>query len=280
MSEDKVVILGGRGMLGSDLALASQQAGVEATVLDLPEFDITDEQQLRDAVEGAGAIVNCAAYTNVEGAESEAELAYKINAEAAGRLGVLAKAADVWVLHVSTDFVFDGAKDGPYVEDDVTCPINTYGASKLAGEKLLIESGCRCCIIRLEWTYGIGGNNFVTKLVSAAKQGGQRKVVDDQIGSPTATTEAAKAILKLLRKRPEGVFHFASSGYVSRYEMARFVFEKLGMAVDLESCKSSDYVSAAKRPLNSCFDCGKIEALLGEPIGPWQGPLEGFLRRL
>ena len=225
-------------------------------------------------------MVNCAAYTDVDGAESEHDLAYAVNAAAVGRLGNIARNTGKWVLHISTDFVFDGKSDRPYVETDTPNPINTYGASKLAGEQFLVESGCRHCIMRLEWTYGLGGNNFVTKLIKRAKANKKLKVVDDQIGSPTATTEVAKVICKLLQKKPEGLFHFASAGYVSRFEMAKFVFDKLGMSVDLSSCKSANLPSAAARPLNSRFDCSKIKALLDEPIKPWQEPLERFLRQL
>ncbi|MCK4753147.1 MAG: dTDP-4-dehydrorhamnose reductase [Planctomycetes bacterium] len=280
MADERVVILGGKGMLGSDLVGVCRARGFETVVFDLPEFDITNEQQLKDAVKDVGVIINCAAYTNVDGAESESELAQKVNAEAVGRLGALAAESGAWVLHVSTDFVFDGESDSPYVEADSPNPVSAYGASKLAGERLLIESGCGCCIIRVEWTYGLGGNNFVAKLVSLAKQGKALKVIDDQIGSPTATTEVAKVIVKLLEMRVEGMFHFASFGYVSRFEMAKFIFDKLDIPVELSSCKSSEYVTAAKRPLNSCFDCSKIVGLLGEPIKPWQEPLEEFLRQL
>jgi len=280
MAEEKIAILGGKGMLGSDLALACHQEGIKITVLDLPEFDITNEQQLSCVLDGVKAIINCAAYTNVEKAESQADLAYKVNAEAVGKLGSLAKKAGIWVLHISTDFVFDGKSDKPYVETDTPNPINTYGKSKLAGEQLLIESGCRNCIMRVQWTYGTNGNNFVTKLVSSAKQGRKLKIVNDQIGSPTATTEVAKAICDLLQKKPEGLFHFASEGYISRFEMAKFIFDKLGTEVDLNSCKTSDYPSAAERPLNSRFDCSKIKALLGKPIESWQNPLEVFLKLL
>ncbi len=267
-------------MLGSDLAAACKENKINTTVLDLPEFDITNEQHVNKAVEGTTAIINCAAYTNVEKAESESELATKVNGEAVGSLGVIAKDAGVWVGHISTDFVFDGKSEVPYVETDEPNPINTYGKSKLAGEKLLVESGCRYCIMRAEWTYGKAGNNFVAKLISAAKQGKELRVVDDQRGSPTATTEVAKAILSLLKRKPEGLFHFASAGYVSRFEMAKFVFDKLNMSVNLSSCKTSDYKCAAARPLNSQFDCSKISALLDEPIECWQGPLERFLRQL
>jgi dTDP-4-dehydrorhamnose reductase len=280
MAEDKVAILGGRGMLGTDLTRQCLNQGINFEVFDLPDFDITNHQQLSHIVRQAPLVVNCAAYTDVDGAESQADLAYQVNSEAVGHLGALAKDADIWVLHVSTDFVFDGKSDKPYVETDPPNPINKYGASKLAGERLLVESGCRNCIIRVEWTYGSGGNNFVTKLVKRAKENRKLTVVDDQIGSPTATTEVAKVICGLMQKKTEGIFHFANEGYVSRFEMAKFIFDKLNMSVDLSSYKTSDYASVAARPLNSRFDCSKIKALLNEPIEPWQQPLERFLKQL
>ena len=208
MAKDSVAILGGKGMLGTDLASVCNRQGFDVKVFDLPEFDITDSQQLKQAVDAAGLIVNCAAYTNVDGAESETELAYQVNAEAVGRLGAIAKESDKWVLHISTDFVFDGRLDRPYVETDPANPINTYGRTKLAGEQLLSDSGCKHCIIRVEWTYGSAGNNFVTKLIQRAKDTKILKVVDDQFGSPTATTEVAKVICKLLAKNARGHISF------------------------------------------------------------------------
>ncbi len=279
-NDTRIAILGGRGMLGTDLASVCEQQGFGVNVFDLPEFDITDPQQLQEALNTAQIVVNCAAYTDVEGAESEAELAYQVNGAAVGRLGAMARDADKWVLHVSTDFVFDGRLNRPYVETDHPNPISTYGKSKLAGEQLLARSGCRHCVIRVEWTYGSAGNNFVTKLIQRAKDAQTLKVVDDQIGSPTATTEVARIICKLLRQRPEGTFHFASDGYVSRHKMAEFIFDKLATDVNLLPCKTSDYVTPAARPLNSRFDCSKIKALLDESIEPWQVPLERFLRQL
>jgi dTDP-4-dehydrorhamnose reductase len=280
MPEPLIAILGGRGMLGTDLARSCRNRGFNIEVFDLPDFDITNTDQLATALSKAEIIINCAAYTNVDKAESETESAYKINAEAVGNLGRLAKKTGKWVLHISTDFVFDGQKDSPYFETDATNPINAYGKSKLAGEELLIQSGCRNCIIRIEWTYGAAGNNFVSKLISRSKQQNTIKVVDDQIGSPTATTEVARMICELLAKRPEGLFHFAADGYVSRFDMAKFIFDNLNISLDLQPCKSSDFVSPAQRPLNSRFDCGKIRSLLGEDIEPWQRSLKKFLENL
>ena len=279
-TDTRIVILGGRGMLGSDLTIGCRQQGYEPIVLDLPQFDITHAEHLEQAVRDAGLIINCAAYTNVDGAESQAELARRVNAEAVGRLGILARQHDAFVLHISTDFVFDGRSGKPYVETDRPNPINTYGKTKLEGEQLLAQSGCKHCILRVEWTYGSAGVNFVTKLIQRAKTAKALKVVDDQVGSPTATTEAAKVICRLLKNRPEGIFHFASAGYVSRYEMAKFIVAKLSIGIDVAPCKTSDFPSPAARPLNSRFDCSKIQRLLSEPIESWQGPLEHFLRQL
>jgi len=266
--------------LGTDLVQTCRRQGFDARIFDLPEFDISNAEQLKQAVNRVKAIVNCAAYTDVDGAERQRDLAYKVNAEAVGRLGMLARKAKLWVLHISTDFVFDGKADRPYVETDPPNPINEYGRTKLVGEQLLVESGCDNCIMRIEWTYGQHGKNFATKLLERARSGNIPRVVDDQIGSPTATTEVAKVICKLLQRKPQGLFHFAADGYVSRYEMAKFIFSSLSMNVDVVPCKTSDYATPAARPLNSRFDCSKIKALLDEQIEPWQGPLERFLRRL
>ena len=280
MGKGTVAVLGGGGMLGTELAAVCTRKGMDVRTYDLPAFDITNAEQAREVVEGADVLVNCAAYADVDGAESNAELAYHVNGEAVGRLGELARRHGKWVLHFSTDFVFDGTLDRPYVETDVPNPINQYGKSKLVGERLLRESGCSHCTVRLEWTYGPHGSNFVTKLLERAGAGKALRVVDDQVGSPTATAEVARAACDLMEKRAEGLFHFASVGYVSRYDVAAFILDRLGLHVELKPCRTSDYAAPAARPLNSRFDCREIQSLLSEPIAPWQGPMERFLRQL
>jgi dTDP-4-dehydrorhamnose reductase len=280
LNDSKIVILGGRGMLGTDLIKTFNERKINVQVFDLPEFDITNFTRLKETIKKADIIINCAAYTNVDGAEKEKELAYKVNAEAVGRIGEIARDNNVWVLHISTDFVFDGKQNRPYIETDIASPISEYGRTKLAGEQLLAQSGCKYCIIRVEWTYGSAGNNFVSKLIQRARTNNTVNVVDDQVGSPTATTEVSKAICELIPKKPLGLFHFANSGYVSRYEMAEFIFDNLMMNVNLVRCKTSDYVTPAARPLNSRFDCTKITELLGRQIEPWQMVLERYLNNL
>jgi dTDP-4-dehydrorhamnose reductase len=248
-------------------------------VYDLPEFDITDETQVETVVSQSEAVVNCAAYTNVEKAESDVELANQVNGYAVGRLGRIAAEFKVPVVHISTDFVFDGTKESPYVETDAPNPVSVYGGSKLLGEKLLAESGCEHCILRAQWTYGKHGANFITKILAASEKRDSINVVDDQVGSPTHTAEVAKVIMNLLAMDsfPNGVYHCAAKGYASRYEMTRFLFEHLGVQTKVVPCKTADFKTAAQRPLNSRFDCQKLEKLISRTMPTWQTMLEIYL---
>ena len=282
MAFDAVTILGGRGMLAGDLRQVARQRGLTAEIHDLPEFDITDDWQLKKIVSESEMIVNCAAYTNVEKAESDPEMADQVNGFSVGRLGEYAAQYDVPVLHISTDFVFDGAQEKPYRETDEPNPINVYGSSKWLGEKLLVESDGKHCILRIQWTYGKGGVSFITKILKAAKTQESLRVVDDQIGAPTHTAEVAQVICDFLEmdEFPVGLYHFAAGGSVSRYEMTRFLFENLGIKTPVTGCKTSDFKTAAKRPLNSRFCCEKIEDLLGQKIPIWQDMLKNYLETL
>ena len=277
-SSEKIVLLGAKGMLGSEVS--SLLANDNIIALDLPEFDITNKNQLEKAIQDAGIVINCAAYTDVEKSESQTDLAFKVNAEACGNLGEIARRNNTYVIHIGTDFVFDGKKESPYIETDRTNPINAYGKSKLQGELLLAEKHNFYSIIRVQWTYGKNGNNFISKLVSLARQKDSLKVVDDQFGSPTWTHEVAKVICEFTAKKPQGLFHFAAAGFTSRYEMAKFVFEKLNINTELVPCKSSEFKTAATRPLNSRFCCDKIKPLLDKPIELWQKSIERFLKTL
>lgn len=275
---NRIVLLGARGMLGSDVyPLFANQ---DITALDLPEFDITDKNQLTKAMSNCDVVINCAAFTDVEKAESQSAQAYKVNAEAVGNLAQIANKKNIYVIHISTDFVFDGKKAGSYTETDPANPINVYGQSKLQGERLLSQNHNLYSIIRTQWTYDKNGNNFITKLISLSKQQDSLKVIDDQFGSPTATKEAAKAIREFVLKKPQGIFHYAAAGRASRYEIAKFVFEKLKINTELIPCQTGEFETAAQRPLNSCFCCDKIQTLLAEPIAAWQKPLESFLETI
>ena len=277
-----IVVLGARGMLGTEVTARFRAAGREVCGYDVPEWDLTKAEDVAAVVRPGGVLVNCAAYTDVEGAEREPDVAEEVNARAVGRLGHLAREREASVVHISTDFVFDGRLERAYVETDEPNALSAYGRSKLGGEQALQASGCVHCIVRVQWTYGAAGQNFVTKILDRARQGAALRVVDDQVGSPTWTRQVAEVLLAMLGGEafPEGLFHVAASGYASRYEVARFVLECAGLDVPVEPCSSADFAGVAVRPKNSRFDCAKIEQLLGRPLAPWQEGMTRFVEVL
>jgi dTDP-4-dehydrorhamnose reductase len=275
-----IKILGGRGMLGSDIVRLCKEQGRNCLVFDLPEFDITRAGDVEGVVENDDIIINCAAYTNVDGAESEKDRAWAVNADAVGVLGKIAKSRDALVVHISTDFVFDGEGCRLYTETDEPAPLNVYGRSKLAGEEQLLKTVASCCIIRVEWTYGASGNNFVNKILTLAGQRKSLRVVDDQVGSPTWTLEAGRAVLSLIDKEARGLFHFAADGYASRYEVATYILEYTGSDTEVLPCGSDEFPTPAQRPANSRFNCDKIKACLDEPVKHWKVPLGEYLELL
>lgn len=276
MSET-VVILGGRGMLGSDLAAHLAAGGDTVRALDLPECDITQAAHVEQALEAAAVVVNCAAYTNVDKAEEQPALARAVNAEAVGRLGDAARRRGTYVVHISTDFVFDGAGERPYTEADSPRPLNVYGASKWEGEQALNASGCAAAILRVEWSYGRHGVHFIAKVLERARTGAELTIVDDQIGAPTWTADMARAIHCLIRGRCRGLYHFANAGYASRFEVARFVVGVRGWANRVVPCASEAFPVKAVRPKNSRFDTAKIQAVLDHAIRPWDRALAEYL---
>lgn len=273
-----ITILGGRGMLGSDLAPALVRAGQQVKVLDLPEFDLTKAGDRSAALKGAQVVVNCAAFTNVDQAEERVDTARAVNGAAVGSLGAAARERGVFVVHISTDFVFDGRQTRPYLEIDPPNPINAYGRSKLEGELSLQRSGCAHAILRVQWSYGRHGANFITKILERARTGVELKVVADQFGAPTWTVDMAGTILCLIRARQEGLYHFANAGYASRFEVAEFIVRELNLPAKVTPTTSADFPLPAARPKSSRFDTAKIQAILDSPIRPWQAALAEFLR--
>ncbi|MFA6292692.1 MAG: NAD(P)-dependent oxidoreductase, partial [Victivallales bacterium] len=229
----RIAILGGKGMLGSDLAKLAKSGGYEVSVSDLPEFNITRDADILNAVSRADFIVNCAAYTAVDKAETDREACRSVNALALKSLAKFAK--NKYLIHISTDFVFGDESENALSEDDAPNPLSWYGATKLEGEKMLQASGCHHSIVRLEWTYGMHGVNFISKLLEAAKKNPKLKVVGDQTGSPTWTADAARAIMCLIKKQPEGLYHFSADGYASRYEVAKFIMREKNIEKEISS---------------------------------------------
>ncbi|NLB59798.1 MAG: dTDP-4-dehydrorhamnose reductase [Lentisphaerae bacterium] len=267
-------------MLGADLAGHLRCRGLSVRTWDLPEWDITRPDHLARALEDATAVVNCAAFTRVDQAEAEPDLAMAVNAEAVGQLGQLALAKGLFVVHISTDFVFDGRGRNPYRETDAPAPLSVYGLSKHRGELALQESGCAHAILRVEWSYGRQGANFISKFLDKARGAGELKVVVDQFGAPTWTADSARAIRLLLEGRHTGLYHFANAGYASRYEVATFIAQRLRLRNKILPCRSAEFPLPAARPANSRFDTTKIQSLLERPIRAWQTALAEYLALL
>lgn len=277
--KETITVTGGRGMLGSDLVPCLEKAGYPARALDLPEFDLTNPSHIETELAGAKVVINCAAFTNVEKAEEMPETARRVNGAAVGLLGEWAKKHNVYVIQISTDFVFDGCSDRPYLETDKPDPVSVYGSSKLEGEKKLQQSNCRSAIMRVQWSYGNHGTNFIAKLLERAKSGKELKVVNDQVGAPTWTLDMSQALCCLLGKRPEGIFHFANTGYATRYEVALFVARKMRLSNPIIPCSNSEFPVRAQRPKNSRFCTDKIQKLLDYPIRSWEEALDAFLEQ-
>ncbi|HOK04963.1 MAG TPA: dTDP-4-dehydrorhamnose reductase [Victivallales bacterium] len=276
----KIVIIGANGMLGTDFSSIAKEEGFTVDKFDLPDSDIRNEKDVKLAVKNADIVANFAAYTNVDMAESEKEICWQINAEAPAILAKECSIKNKFLLHTSTDFVFGDISSLPLKENDKTNPLNFYGKSKLEGEKNILKFHPNSLIVRLEWTYGNKKQNFITKIIDKAKNQKKIKVVADQYGSPTWTIDASYAMIDLLKKRTNGIFHYAADGYVNRFELAKFVINFLKIPVEIEPCSSTDIKTPAKRPLNSRFDCSKIDSILSFKRPKWNLSLKKYLSDL
>ncbi len=279
MNQLKVAIPGGNGMLGHDLISLLQEEDIQTVCLDRPDFDITDYGKFPELFEDCNVIVNCAAYTAVDKAEEDTDVAMKVNAEAPGKLAEFCRANGIYLIQISTDFVFDGSGDEPWNETAAPIPLSVYGKSKLDGEKAVLSSYPNAAVIRVQWTYGKSGVNFITKITELAQKLPRLKVVADQIGAPTPTTEVAKAILDFIQQRPSGLFHFATAEYASRYDVALLIAKELNLDTEIAACSSDDFPAPAARPLNSRFNCSKIDTVLSFERPNWQNALVDYLKQ-
>jgi dTDP-4-dehydrorhamnose reductase len=252
-------------MLGQDVLRAAGDRGVGLTRADL---DVTDSAAVAEAVGGA-TVINCAGYTDVDGAEADPETAHAVNERGAR---TVAEAA-ARVVYVSTDYVFDGSKTGAYLESDAVNPLSAYGRSKLAGERATLTASPHSVIVRTSWLFGAGGRNFVETMLRRGEEHGQAKVVDDQVGCPTFTGHLAEALVGLAEGYEHGFLHVAGSGACSWYEFARAIFDRAGMDVELEPCSTADFPRPARRPANSVLVSER-----GAPELPaWQEGLDAYL---
>lgn len=275
----RILITGAEGMLGRDVQRAAEQAGHEAVPFARAQLDVTDAEAVGKAIGGAApdAVINCAAWTDVDGAESHALQATAINGAGAGNVAAAAAAAMAWVIHVSTDYVFDGEKATAYVESDPATPVSAYGRSKLDGELAVAASAPEGhTIVRTAWLFGAGGKCFPKTILRAASQRPELTVVSDQIGCPTFTGHLAPALVALAQRRTLGVLHVAGHPECSWYEFAAAIVAAAGADCPVRPISSDEYPTPTRRPANSVLISER-----GAPTLPeWGAGLAQFMSEL
>ncbi|MEZ5817096.1 MAG: dTDP-4-dehydrorhamnose reductase [Hyphomicrobiaceae bacterium] len=288
----KVLVIGTEGQLARSLREAVLPAGVTLESLGRPCLDLADAAGAAAAVERVrpGLVVNAAAYTAVDRAESDADAAFAINAAGPEALARACDELGMPLLHVSTDYVFDGSKPAPYVEDDPVAPLGVYGRSKLEGEQRVAVLCPRHLILRTAWVYSPFGNNFVKTMLRLAGTRDEIAVVDDQIGNPTYAPHLADAILALAGHLAEGrevawgIYHAAGTGDVTWCGLAREVFVQSarhgGPVARVRAITTAEYPTPARRPANSRLDCGRLRQALGHGLPAWQSGIENCVARL
>ena len=274
----RVLLLGGSGILGSEVLLLLQNQNFDYVAPTSSDLDITDKDKVLKLVSDFRPtwIINCAAWTNVDGAESSFEDAIKLNEIAVGNVGVAADLFECKVIHISTDYVFDGESSEPYLETSQVHPLNKYGESKLLGEQALLEALPSAYVVRTSWLYGVSGKNFVKTIAVKALRREDAKVVSDQVGSPTSARDLAIGILSILKNQPEpGIYNYSNRGSCSWFELAQKIYETVGANNSLVHPISSGSLSfIAKRPKYSLLSKEKwLSAGLSE-VPNWEDSLQ------
>lgn len=272
----RLLVTGAGGMLGQAVVAVAARLGHEVAALDSAALDVTDAVAVHDTVAEAQprAIVNCAAWTDVDGAEEHKQQALAVNGAGAGNVAHAADGAGARVVHVSTDYVFDGRKTIPYVEDDPPAPLGAYGRTKLAGEEA-VAAACRDhAIVRTAWLFGSGGRNFVDTMLGLGAERDEVRVVTDQVGCPTWTGHLAPALVELAERPDTGVFHAAAAGRCSWYELAVEAFALAGVSCRVVPATSESFPRPAPRPAFSVLESIRPEAPV---LPPWQEGLRGHL---
>lgn len=291
----KILITGSRGQVGSCLVAQARDAGWAIYAFDREELNITDSSASKSMVSELmpDVIINAAAHTAVDRAETDVEASYAINRDGPRYLAEAAASLDIPLLHISTDYVFAGDKDGLYLETDAVSPQGVYGASKLAGEEAVIAASPKHLILRTAWVFGEHGNNFVKTMLRLGSQREELGIVSDQFGGPTYAADIAAALLLMAKKTVEtprdvqwGIYHFAGEPRVSWYEFAKAIFEQavvenlFSSAPRLNALTTEQYPTLAKRPANSRLDCTKIKLNFNIPPSDWKKALKNINKYL
>ncbi|MGN0596115.1 MAG: dTDP-4-dehydrorhamnose reductase [Ruminiclostridium sp.] len=291
----KILITGGKGQLGTELLKCFERGYTELGVpvvlkennvvssVDADELDIKNLSAVKSLIEAEryDAVINCAAYTNVDGCEACRDDAFMTNAIGPRNLAAACEKTGAKLIHISTDYVFSGNGEKPYTECDIPAPNSVYGSTKYLGEQYVRDFCSRYFIVRTAWLYGYYGRNFVKTIMNAAKKFGKVTVVDDQIGNPTNAADLAHHILKLIDTEEYGIYHGTGSGECSWYDFAAEIVRESGIEAEVLPCTSEEYAAShpqsARRPKYSSLDNGMFRATAGDEFRPWQDALKSFL---
>ena len=279
----KVLVTGAKGQLGTDLMNELAKRGIEGIGVDVQEMDITDAEACRRVIKnsGADAVIHCAAYTAVDAAEDNVDLCRRINGEGTRNVAQACKEADVKLMYISTDYVFDGQGTRPWEPDDERHPLNVYGQTKYEGELAVEELSDKYFIVRIAWVFGVAGKNFIKTMLRLGKERGAVSVVDDQIGSPTYTYDLARLLVDMIQTDKYGRYHATNEGLCSWYEFACEIFRQAGMdEVKVTPVDSDGFPAKAKRPSNSRMSKEKLTENGFERLPSWQNALERYLKAL
>lgn len=280
-----ILVTGANGQLGMEMRNVSAGSADRYIFTDVAELDITDADAVDRVIasEKVDVIVNCAAYTNVDKAEEDEQAADLINHRAVAILATAAAKYGATLIHISTDYVFDGRSCVPYKEDDATSPTGAYGRTKLAGERAVIESGCRYLIFRTAWLYSPYGKNFVKTMMKLTAEKDSLNVVFDQVGTPTCAADLAALIYKVIAERMldhQGIYHFSNEGVCSWYDFAVEIRDLCGNICDIRPCHSDEFPSKVKRPHYSVLDKTNVKSSVDVTIPHWKDSLEVTISRL
>ncbi len=283
----KVLITGSNGQLGSEIKLlSSNYSQLEFLFTDVEELDLTDEQAVRKLFEKErfDYCINCAAYTAVDKAEDEEELATLINSTAPGYLASVCNDFNALLVHISTDYVFDGTNYKPYVETDTPSPASAYGRSKLKGEQQVLNKASRVIVVRTSWLYSAFGNNFVKTMMRLGKERDALGVVVDQIGTPTCAADLAGALLEMIEKTGSGpakeIYHYSNEGVISWYDFAKAIMAETGIDCMVNAIESKDFPAKANRPFYSVLNKAKIKHDFNLEIPYWLDSLKKTIKKL
>jgi dTDP-4-dehydrorhamnose reductase len=274
-----ILITGSNGQLGNEMQISAKNFPNHHFIYtDVAELDICDKEALNAFVKSndVNMIVNCAAYTAVDKAEDDVELCYKINAEAVKNIGEVATANNAKVIHVSTDYVFDGTNYVPYTEDMPVCPSSVYGKSKLAGEEALMSTCSNTVIIRTAWLYSSFGNNFVKTMIKLGTERESLNVIFDQVGSPTYAADLAVAIMTIISHESfvPGIYHYSNEGVCSWYDFTKSIHRKSNITCNVQAIETKDYPTRTPRPHYSVLNKAKIKSTYGIAVPHWEDSLD------